>query len=550
MTELNSRFQQVGSIFTGVSADADSLHGSIKPVRYRYVMAYLQETVDSEGVTHQPGEVMAVLPMTSVTYSGGFYSGTEMSGNIYLPEMWLDLMSHQPLNDYDRRVHPDQSGVPVGAMFECGNRALYVMRNEDVVWGGILWTRQYTSGTPTLQITGLSWDGYAYYRALRKSIVFLTKTSVYNIWRTVLNQMLNDFTLTGATDGVIKDGKRQLSTKVVQWVEWTGLTRDSHFNAAALAGEESWRYNSPDIELPPANLVWKTGTPATEVKTTDKSSFRGYDMNKVGEALQQWADTATLASSAAAGAKTRFEYRVVCWFDSTAQRFRQRYVFGEMTYAADGTPTGITSGLMGKNTQAIVDSDDNALIFDFPGHISEWSLGESMEEAATRVITVGSGDEAAKHTAYASETGLLKVPDTPPASLGKRGWRLFDRIVSYDTKSSSDMQTRANRILAMCHVPQALQISDLATPTTAQRASKRSTDLTITLYTDPTTPFPDWKLGDWATFAIEDPFYGGKMYLQRRIIGYTVTVIPEQESDYSHEQISLDLTDDTQIAES
>ena len=548
MTELNSRFQPVRSMFTGLSADADSLHGSIKPVRYRYVMAYLQETVDSEGVTHQPGEVMAVLPMTSVTYSGGFYSGTEMSGAIYLPEMWLDLMSHQPLNDYDRRVHPDQSGVPVGAMFECGNRALYVMRNEDVVWGGILWTRQYTSGTPTLQITGLSWDGYAYYRALRKSIVFLTKTSVYNIWRTVLNQMLNDFTLTGATDGVIKDGKRQLSTRVVQWVEWTGLTRDGHFNAAALAGAESWKYNSPDIELPPANLVWKTGTPATEVKTTDKSSFRGYDMNKVGEALQQWADTETLASSTAAGAKTRFEYRVVCWFDTVNQRFRQRYVFGEMTYAADGTPTGITSGLMGKNTQAIVDSDDNALIFDFPGHISEWSLGESMEEAATRVIMAGGGEAAVKHVQYASEKGLLKVPTAKPPAVGSRGWRLYDRIVSAEAQTPSVLQGYANKVLANCHVPQAMQISSIDAGST-QRASYRSTDLSVTLYTDPTTPFPEWGIGDWATFAIEDPFYGGKMYLKRRIIGYTVTVVPEQESDYSHEQISLDLTDETKISE-
>jgi hypothetical protein len=426
------------------------------------------------------------------------------------------------------------------------------MRNEDVVWGGILWTRQYTSGSPTLQITGLSWDGYAYYRALRKSIVFLTKTSVYNIWRTVLNQMLNDFTLTGTADGVIKDGKRQLSTKVVQYVVWTGISR-VHANADARNFEEAWPYNSPNIDLPPANLVWKTGAPATEVKTTDKSSFRGYDMNKVGEALQQWADTETLASSTAAGAKTRFEYRVVCWFDSTTQLFRQRYVFGEMTYGSDpNTPTGITSGLMGKNTRMIVDSDDNKLIFDFPGHISEWSLGESMEESATRVITVGAGDEAAKHAEYWSEKSLLKVPDTPAASTGKRGWRLYDRVSVYDTTSSYALLARAKRILELCHVPQALQLSDLAAAntTSGQRASKRSTDLTITLYTDPTTPFPDWKLGDWATFAIEDPFYGGKMYLQRRIIGYTVTVIPEQENDYSHEQITLDLTDDTKIAES
>ena len=101
----------------------------------------------------------------------------------------------------------------------------------------------------------------------------------------------------------------------------------------------------------------------------------------------------------------------------------------------------------------------------------------------------------------------------------------------------------------MHHVPVAAQINDLANVnTTTQRTSQRSTELSITLYQDPTTTFPEWGIGDWVTFAIEDPFYGGKMYLQRRIIGYTVTVVPDHESDYSHEQITLELTDETKVA--
>jgi hypothetical protein len=171
-----------------------------------------------------------------------------------------------------------------------------------------------------------------------------------------------------------------------------------------------------------------------------------------------------------------------------------------------------------------------------------------MEEAATRVIMAGGWEAAVKHVQYASEKGLLKVPTAKPPAVGSRGWRLYDRIVSAEAQTPSVLQGYANKVLANCHVPQAMQISSIDAGST-QRASYRSTDLSVTLYTDPTTPFPEWGIGDWATFAIEDPFYGGKMYLKRRIIGYTVTVVPEQESDYSHEQISLDLTDETKISE-
>ena len=55
------------------------------------------------------------------------------------------------------------------------------------------------------------------------------------------------------------------------------------------------------------------------------------------------------------------------------------------------------------------------------------------------------------------------------------------------------------------------------------------TELTITLYQEPTITFPEWRIGDWVTFG-DDPFYSGKMYLQRRIIGYSVTVVPDLEA--------------------
>ena len=137
--------------------------------------------------THKAGELIAVLPMTAVTYAVGMYAGTELTGNVYLPDMSTSTRCHtRRCNDFERRAHPDQQGMPLGSMFECGNRAIYVMRNEKVVWGGILWSRSYTSGTPTLAITALSWEGYVYYRLLRSRSRSTKEINVYTIWYAVL----------------------------------------------------------------------------------------------------------------------------------------------------------------------------------------------------------------------------------------------------------------------------------------------------------------------------------------------------------------------------
>jgi hypothetical protein len=559
----------INRILQGTEPEPEELYANLKPVRYRYVMAYLHEEAETvknpddttTTVIHKPGEVMAILPMTTVNYAVGMYSGTELSGQIYLPEFRLDLMPHPPLNDYERRTHPDQSGVPLGSMFECGNRAIYVMRNEKVVWGGILWTRSYTSGSPTMEISAISFDGYIYYRLLRRSVVFGSPINQYTIWYAVLKQTLTDFTWTGTNNGmkasIVGEGQRitkNAAGKIINiaYTPWTGITRNGHSNADFTNYKEQWPYNSPNIELPDKDLKLYTDYPANKTERKVQKAFRGYDLNMVGTQLEEWADTETISSI---GGGKRFEYKVVCWFDTAQQLFRQRYVFGKMKYETgkgptsnDPKPIDIINPLLGNNTKAMATGPDNTLIFDFPGHISGWSLSETMDAAATRVIVSDNGDAAAKHVEYAWDKALLDKPNSG-ATRGARGWRLYDQASTYEitTNIITGLTTRAERLLELFKVPQAQQLSDITAASTGQRTSIRATTLQVTLYTDPTTPFPEFELGDWVAFAIEDPFYGGKMYLVRRIIGYNVTVVPEQESDYSHETIELELTDDTQV---
>jgi hypothetical protein len=498
-----------------------------------------------------------------------------MNGNVYLPETYIDLMPHQPGYTYERWPHPEQQGSTVGSMFACGNRAIYVMRNEEVVWGGILWTRSYTSGTPSLQISGISFDGYAYYRWLRRSVVFDPAVNQYIVWYAVLKQMLTDFTWQGTNgagknSGMVaktvgegtkttyyKSGPKKGKIKTISYTPWTGLTKNNHFNANATPYLEVWPNNSPDIEMPDAGLrLYSDAAKKNEV--VSQKSWRGYDMHMVGTALEEWADTETIDSLS--GGK-RFEYKVMCWFDSKAQRFRQRYVFGEMEYGStkadegrtgnNPKPTGILRPLLGRNTKDTAIGINNKLVFDFPGHIATWSLSETMDAASTRVIVSDNLDKATKHVYYAADKELLDVPGSGSgtANRGTQGWLLYDQTASHEIKTNivSGLKKRAERLLELFSVPLAQQISELKTTTAGQRPSIRATTFQVTLYQEPTMPFPDFTLGDWATFAITDPFYGGTMYLVRRIIGYSVTVVPDQESDYSHETIELELTDDNQV---
>ena len=191
---------------------------------------------------------------------------------------------------------------------------------------------------------------------------------------------------------------------------WTGIYRgtDDTGNDPVIDYVERWPKNAPPIEVPPAGLT----SGLTPVIIDE--SWRGYDMDNVGSQLEQFANTNNLLNDQG------FDFRVRCWWDGNQGRFRQRYTFGEMTYEGGvdsediaGTPTAITQPLFGQKHE-----DAAETIFDFPGHIRDWSLSESMENAANRVIVTGAGDQANKIAAYATDAGTLGGTD------GDRGGRL------------------------------------------------------------------------------------------------------------------------------
>jgi hypothetical protein len=57
------------------------------------------------------------------------------------------------------------------AATEPGRTAMYVYRGDQIVWGGIIWSRTYQSQAKSLQMTGQTFESYAYKRIHRLSSV-------------------------------------------------------------------------------------------------------------------------------------------------------------------------------------------------------------------------------------------------------------------------------------------------------------------------------------------------------------------------------------------
>ena len=161
----------------------------------------------------------------------------------------------------------------------------------------------------------------------------------------------------------------------------------------------------------------------------------------------------------------------------------------------------------------------NELIFDFPGHISSWSLSEVMDEAATRVIVTNGEDKARQARRTTPDRQAARRTDSPVPDRSKQGWRLYDQIATYDIAKKRTVKLRDRADTSAAAVPRPRGRSRSATsPRPADPATSAPRTgpppVTVTLYHDPTTTFPEFELGDWVTFAIDDPFYGGKMYLR------------------------------------
>ena len=106
--------------------------------RYRYFVTDL--------MTNQ---LLAELPFTGVSYGRALKGAGSFSGSIAV----LDATAAANIYDYT---------IP-------GRTALYIVRNDECVWGGIIWSRSYTTSAKSVSVSASEFTSYLYHRSIWKT---------------------------------------------------------------------------------------------------------------------------------------------------------------------------------------------------------------------------------------------------------------------------------------------------------------------------------------------------------------------------------------------
>jgi hypothetical protein len=423
---------------------------------------------------------VAEIPLKNVEYGNGLYTAYELSGEI--------------------AVVPQTEPFNVREYTRPGKYALYVMRNSECVWGGIFWTRSYSSVDKTLAITAMTFEAAFYARIWRRTRTYADNTSQYEIARTLLNDILTDY------------------DKYTPKTNWTGITKGSPSSGGCPGQPPGSAYTigncyvtplvaNADIGLtipgPPSGVNEKD--PKFLTKETD--GFLGYDMKNFGSVLEEFARSPREPDKVTDPHEVGFEYRINCVWDENTKTFRREFEFGYPKIRDD------------KSTL-----DD--VYFDYPGSIREFSYEESAEDSAVRAWASGAGQ------------GNEKIAQVRYSSARIReGFLLTERV---DTHSD---------------VEQPSILYGLATSSLMRNKTPRpGWSFTVAGWEYPRfmTPIGDpgsWRIGDWVQFVIRDEFYHGLaggsdsrgIYpVIARIVGYTVTLEGE-ENEQPSEIVSLEI---------
>lgn len=114
--------------------------------------------------------VLAEVPFTGVSYERAIKSAGSFSGTVPV----LDKTSAMDL--YDNTM-PGRTG-------------LYVVRNNECVWGGIIWSRSYSVLDKSISVNGAEFTSYLYHR---------------NIWKTYSHDYSATLTAVSGTSSVVLD---------------------------------------------------------------------------------------------------------------------------------------------------------------------------------------------------------------------------------------------------------------------------------------------------------------------------------------------------------
>lgn len=137
---------------------------------YRYLL------VDPRSSTATSTTILDEIPFTEVTYSNVLSGVGEFSGSIL--------------------INPETAVFNIRQNTAPGKMTLYVLRDDQVVWGGIIWKRNYEAESRTLQIVGKTFESYFDHR-LQRTTKYWSNEDQLNIarWLVTSNTSINTFNI-------------------------------------------------------------------------------------------------------------------------------------------------------------------------------------------------------------------------------------------------------------------------------------------------------------------------------------------------------------------
>lgn len=105
-------------------------------------------------------EIIAELPLTGVTFTQQLNQAGTLSGRLLLSGMATAQFN-------------------VSTSTQPGRNAIYVDRNGDLIWGGVIWGRDYQSATQTLTITAREFESYFERRRISTTLDYANEDQLY-----------------------------------------------------------------------------------------------------------------------------------------------------------------------------------------------------------------------------------------------------------------------------------------------------------------------------------------------------------------------------------
>lgn len=130
------------------------------------------------------GSFVMDVPFSNVSWERKINSAGSFSGSIAIPGTGLPEDSRYTYSEDHFDLY--NSTLP-------GKNAIYVMRDDVIVWGGIIWARDYDITTKVLNVNALEFVSYLYHRVFWKTFDFPeVSTSIKNMLETFITYVNND----------------------------------------------------------------------------------------------------------------------------------------------------------------------------------------------------------------------------------------------------------------------------------------------------------------------------------------------------------------------